>query len=124
MGQLISFAFLILTFSAFPAYSFTGEVVEVMDGNTIELMHRGKAERIRLQGIDSPETSQAFATQAKQATSALFFVKTVTFELHGHDKYKRAVGTVVLADGTNLNRELVTQGWCWWYREYVQRILF
>jgi endonuclease YncB( thermonuclease family) len=39
--------------------------------------------------------------------------------LHGHDKYKRTVGEVILPDGMNLNQELVRLGWCWWYRKYA-----
>jgi endonuclease YncB( thermonuclease family) len=40
-----------------PAFAlvFTGKVVGVIDGDTIEVMHLGKAERVRLWGIDCPE---------------------------------------------------------------------
>ena len=40
-------------------------------------------------------------------------------EKNGYDKYKRTLGDVLLPDGMNLNRELVKQGWCWWYRKYA-----
>jgi endonuclease YncB( thermonuclease family) len=26
---------------------------------------------------------------------------------------------VLLPDGTNVNHELVKNGWCWWYRKYA-----
>jgi endonuclease YncB( thermonuclease family) len=26
---------------------------------------------------------------------------------------------VLLPDGTNVNHELVKDGWCWWYRKYA-----
>jgi endonuclease YncB( thermonuclease family) len=26
---------------------------------------------------------------------------------------------VILPDGTNVNRALVKEGWCWWYRKYA-----
>ncbi len=29
------------------------------------------------------------------------------------------LGEVVLPDGRMLNRELVREGFCWWYREYA-----
>jgi micrococcal nuclease len=45
--------------------------------------------------------------------------KEVTVKTHGCDKYKRTYGDVILPDGMNLNQELVTQGWCWWYRKYA-----
>ena len=47
------------------------------------------------------------------------FGKDVTLQTHGKDKYKRTLADVSLPDGTNLNQELVKQGWCWWYRKYA-----
>jgi endonuclease YncB( thermonuclease family) len=29
---------------------------------------------------------------------------------------------VFLLDGTNVNQELVKDGWCWWYRKYALTI--
>jgi endonuclease YncB( thermonuclease family) len=37
------------------AADFTGPVVSVLDGDTIEVLHHTRAERIRLNGIDCPE---------------------------------------------------------------------
>jgi endonuclease YncB( thermonuclease family) len=37
------------------AASFTVKLVKVIDGDTIEIMHDGKAERVRLAKIDCPE---------------------------------------------------------------------
>jgi micrococcal nuclease len=44
------------------AEDFTGKVVAITDGDTIKVMHNGAAERIRLWGIDCPESKQAFGT--------------------------------------------------------------
>jgi endonuclease YncB( thermonuclease family) len=44
---------------------FTGSVVGVIDGDTIDVLHNGQAERIRLNGIDCPERGQAFGKKAK-----------------------------------------------------------
>ena len=35
--------------------------------------------------------------------------------IHGLDKYGRTLADVILPDGTNVNQELVKQGWCWCY---------
>ena len=35
------------------------------------------------------------------------------------NKYHRLLGDVALPDGRLLNRELVRECWCWWYRKYV-----
>jgi micrococcal nuclease len=99
--------------------AFTGQVVGVMDGDTIEIMHQNKPERIRLHGIDCPEKGQSFGKRANQAASELMFGKSVAVRVHGKDKYGRTIGDIILPDGTNVNKVLVKDGWCWWYRKYA-----
>lgn len=95
-------------------------VISVLDGDTIEVVHDRKAQRIRLHGIDCPEKGQPFGTVAKWALSALvLFGRTVTIQRHDTDRYKRVVADIVLADATNVNQKLVKDGWCWWYRTYA-----
>jgi endonuclease YncB( thermonuclease family) len=52
------------------AADFSGRVVGVIDGDTLEVLHNRHPERIRLSGIDRPEKGQAFGNRAKQAISA------------------------------------------------------
>jgi micrococcal nuclease len=63
--------------------------------------------------------SASVASTAKQAASALVFGRDVVLQTHGQDKYGRTLADVVLRDGTNVNHELVKNGWCWWYRKYA-----
>ena len=42
------------------AADFTGRVVGIIDGDTIEVLNGHHAERIRLSGIDCPEKGQAW----------------------------------------------------------------
>lgn len=97
------------------ASEFIGKVVSVIDGHTIEVLDNSKAKRIRLIGIDCPEKGQAYGKRAKHAASGLAFGKKVTVQMHGHDMYKRTLAAVLLPDGTNVNHELVKDGWCWRY---------
>lgn len=99
-------------------FPFTGKVVSVLDGDTIDVLHNGQAERIPLNGIDCPEKKQPFGQRAKQFTSALVFGKEVTVRPKTMDRHKRTVGDVLLFDGTNVNQELVKAGLAWWYRKY------
>src|SRR5215467_5702625 len=101
------------------AADFLGSVVSVLDGDTIEVLHNSRAERIRLNGIDCPEKGQAYGKKAKQAASELVFGKEVTLQTYGKDKYGRTIADVLLPDGTNVNHTLVKDGWCWWYRKYA-----
>ena len=107
-------------FSIYQAFAdFTGPVVSILDGDTIEVLHNTRAERIRLNGIDCPEKGQAYGNRAKQATSALVFGKEVMLQTHGKDKYKRTLADVLLLDGTNVNHTLVKDGWWWWYLDRI-----
>lgn len=117
MKPRVIFLGLLLFFGPTEAFPFTGEVVGVLDGGTIEVVRKGKTERIRFHGIDCPEKSQSYGDDAKQATSTLVFAMKVTIEPHGKDKQRRIMADVLLADGTNVNHELVKEGWCWWYRK-------
>jgi len=101
------------------ATDFSGPVISVLDGDTIEVLHNNRAERIRLNGIDYPQKGQAFGKRAKQAASELVFGKEVTLQTHGKDKYGRTIADVLLPDGTKVNHLLVKDGWCWWYRKYA-----
>jgi endonuclease YncB( thermonuclease family) len=40
-------------------------------------------------------------------------------DTHGQDKYGHTLADVIFRDGTNVNHELVKEGWCWWYRKYA-----
>jgi endonuclease YncB( thermonuclease family) len=110
---------LFLPTSLVSAADFSGPVVAVLDGDTIEVLYNQHPERIRLSGIDCPEKGQAYGNNAKHAASKLVFGKEVTLQTHGHDKYKRTSADVTLPDGTNVNHTLVKDGWCWWYRKYA-----
>jgi endonuclease YncB( thermonuclease family) len=116
---LFSFVLLLLSISPSRATEFTGRVVSIKDGDTIEVLHNRRADRIRLTGIDCPEKKQAFGQRAKQATSTMSFGQTVTIHSTGKDRYERILDTVVLPSGRNLNQELVKAGWYWWYRKHA-----
>src|SRR5215510_5776298 len=99
------------------AADYSGPVVSVLDGDTIEVLHNTHPERVRLSGIDCPEKGQAYGNRAKQAASALVFGKDVILQTHGQDKYGRTLADVMLRNGTHVNHLLVKDGWCWWYRQ-------
>ena len=54
-------AALLLLPSVVLAASFQGQVVKVSDGDTIQVMHNGKAEKVRLAEIDCPEKQQVMS---------------------------------------------------------------
>jgi endonuclease YncB( thermonuclease family) len=101
------------------AADFTGRVVGIIDGDTLEVLHNQDPERIRLSGIDCPEKGQAYGKRAKQAASELVLGGEVILQTYGKDKYGRTIADVLLLDGTNVNHTLIEDDWCWWYRKYA-----
>jgi micrococcal nuclease len=119
--RIVPLAFILLSLNPVLLYAgeITGPVVSVLDGDTIEVLHNHRAERIRLNGIDCPEKGQAYGKRAKQATSELAFGKEVTLKTFGKDKYRRTIADVLLPDGSSVNHTLVKNDCWWWYRKYA-----
>lgn len=99
----------------------SGRVAWVTDGDTFRLE---SGERIRIAGIDAPETHRDQARcagetllglRAKDRATALLAGREVTFRRVGRS-YRRTVASVVL-DGHDLGTELVRIGVAaWWPR--------
>ncbi len=96
----------------------TGKVVAVADGDTITVLDGAKTQhKIRLAGIDAPESKQAFGQASKKHLSDLVFGRDVTLDCGKTDKYRREV-CVVMVDGQDANLAQVKAGMAWWYRQY------
>ena len=115
-------ALLVLTLPISPqthADSLDGKVVRILDGDTVEVLDaRKRTHRVRLAGIDAPESKQPFGAKAKRALSSRVGGKTLTVDWHKRDRYDRLVGKLML-DGADVNLALVRAGYAWWYREYA-----
>jgi endonuclease YncB( thermonuclease family) len=111
-----------MAFLASPCHSedFTARVIDVLDGDSIIVAHDDVEEEVRLNGIDSPEKNQAYGRKAKEFTSQMVLGKAVIVKSREVDRDGRIVADVVLADGTNLNREVVKVGLAWWFWKYSQ----
>lgn len=102
------------------AYSLTGKVVHVADGDTFTLLVDGRRERIRLASIDAPETTkdrerpgQPMAQVARQALADMVAGRVLSLACFEHDQYGRSVCDVPLGNGSTANQVLVEQGLAW-----------
>ncbi|HNX48796.1 MAG TPA: thermonuclease family protein [Thermoanaerobaculaceae bacterium] len=102
------------------AERFSGRVVSVRDGDTIEILRAGRAVRVRLWGVDCPELAQGFGQRAKQRTAELVFGRNVQVSVVDHDRYGRLVARVEV-EGRDLGEELIGGGMAWWYRYHAPR---
>ena len=98
-------------------FSIVGDVVGVTDGDTIKVLQGKKQYKIRLNGIDAPEMSQAYGKKSKEYLASLIFGKKVEVIVRDTDRYGRFVGDVMIA-GKSANAELVAAGFAWRYTAY------
>lgn len=102
------------------ADSLKGRVVGISDGDTITVLDAGNRQyKIRLAGIDAPESHQAFGQKSKANLSALVFNRQVVAQCTKTDKYRREI-CKVLVDDIDANLEQVRAGMAWWYRHYAK----
>ena len=100
------------------SHMLTGRVVRIADGDTVTLLDGTNIQhRLRLQGIDAPESHQAFGEQSKQSLSKMIFDKNVTAACDKTDQYGREV-CKILFDDKDINLEQVKAGMAWHYKEY------
>jgi endonuclease YncB( thermonuclease family) len=116
---LVIWALAVFSASAAWPDEFSARVIGVTDGDTLTVLRDKSRVKIRLHGIDCPESGQDFGTQAKKKTSELAFGQVVKVQEHGLDRYGRTVADVILPAGRSLNQELVGQGFAWWFRKYA-----
>lgn len=92
--------------------------MSVADGDSITILDSSDMQhRIRLAGIDAPESHQAFGSKSKENLAAMIFGKEVTVVYYKTDQYGRLVGKVLL-DGKDVNLEQVKAGMAWHYKDY------
>ncbi len=111
----------------------THTVVQIVDGDTLTVQHNGRAEKIRLIGIDAPESginnktkkdaargNEDIDTITKMGKKATRFVRKIVkpgdpvvieFDKQTRDKYGRLLGYVYLSSGKMLNEEIVRAGY-------------
>jgi micrococcal nuclease len=108
-----------------PAADGRATVTGVVDGDTIDVAIGGRTERVRLIGIDTPETKrpdspvECFGPEASAFTQRLLPAGTevlIERDVVGRDDYGRLLGYVHLVDAdgratTFVNLEIVEQGY-------------
>ena len=98
-----------------------GRVISISDGDTIVVMtEKGSREKVRLYGIDCPESGQRFGKEATAFASSLALWEEVELVEIDRDQYGRSVSVVMLADGRSLNEALLAEGLAMVYDKYCK----
>lgn len=94
------------------------QVTRVVDGDTIEINYNGTEEKVRLIGIDTPESvhpdeekNSKYGEQASEYTKQLLEGKTVKleFDVEERDSYGRLLAYVYV-DDIMVNKKLLEEG--------------
>jgi len=106
-----------------PAHALqTAWVSWVMDGDTVLLVPEGEREpvRLRIQGMDAPESCQPGGERSRNALIDLVHRRKVRVALNGQDSYGRHLGQLWLGE-QDVGAEMVRSGWAWAYSHRTGR---
>ena len=84
----------------------TVQIGRVIDGDTLETT---SGQKIRLLGINTPESSMPFFEEATDFLKNLAESNSIQIESHGTGKYGRTLAYVFIND-KNINKELLLNG--------------
>ena len=103
----------------------TAKVLKIVDGDTIDVLYQGKEERLRIQGINTPETKdprysvQCFGKEASLRAKEILESQTVTLETkNNRGKYGRLLTYIRLSNGEDYGEKIIREGYAWHYRKY------
>ena len=103
-------------------------VTNVVDGDTIDILKNNKKTRLRLIGIDTPETKdprkpvQCFGKEASLKAAELLLNQKIRLEFEpgqSIDKYGRTLAYVYRADGLFYNKWMIENGYA---HEYTYKL--
>lgn len=124
-----------------PVWVQAARVIKVVDGDTLVVRHQGRRVRVRLMGVDTPESrrNEKLRRQARRTGISVRRIRQwgkraarfTRRQCHGRriglrldrigdrrDRYRRMLAYVILPGGRVLNAELIRHGLAVAYRRY------
>lgn len=121
MKYMLPIALLLSATNLYAANSFSTNKVRVIDGDTVEVIPPNqKSERVRLLGIDAPESDQSYGSASKVALQRCVANKKVTIQWAERDQYGRIIGKI-WADNVDCNLNQLYKGMAWHYKYYAKQ---
>ncbi len=94
-----------------------GRIVQVSDGDTVTLQTETSHIKIRLAGIDAPESKMPYGPEAQAHLAAMVLGQEVRAYVQKKDRYGRTIATVML-NTKDVNLAMVQAGMAWHYKQY------
>lgn len=105
----------------FPRH-FTARTTYVCDGDSIWVAPRwGGRRKLRLLGMDAPETDQAFGPEATRCLRRKLSGAVLDVTALGVDPYGRLISRVMIGR-TDVSEFMIREGLAWPYRRYYRRL--
>lgn len=101
------------------AATMSAEVIEVLDGDTILVREGENEHKVRLLGIDAPETKQSFGAESQRALAERIAGQHIVVDYQSRDKQKRILGKVIF-QGQDMNLLLLQHGLAWHYKSHAK----
>ncbi len=100
-------------------------IEKVVDGDTVDVLYQGEKVRVRISGINTPETVdfqegvQCFGPEASARAKELLEGREVWLETNGElGKYGRLIGYLRLESGEDFGEKMIEEGFAWNYDTY------
>ena len=101
------------------SFKVTAKVLRVVDGDTIEIQWQNGKEKIRMIGVDTPETvhpqkgEEPYGREASNFTKQNLQSKSIwiEFDVEQRDRYKRLLAYVFTTEGKFFNATLIENGY-------------
>ena len=97
---------------------FEAKVEHVCDGDSIIVRGRFGRVKLRIAGMDAPETAQPRGRESERRLRAMLQGRVVKVRSVAADRYGRWVSTVT-ADGVDAGLVMIEEGEAWAYRTYL-----
>ncbi|WP_443743346.1 thermonuclease family protein [Sutterella sp.] len=98
-----------------------GRVDRVIDGDTLAVITQNEVLRIRIKGIDAPESKQDFGMKAKEALKQIALGQSVILDVDDEDQYGRRLASVAV-NGTDVGLYMLEHGFAWFYSDYGSQL--
>ena len=107
--------------AAAPPLVLVRHVMNIVDGDTIDVQLQSGPIRVRIWGIDAPEHDQPYGAKAKEQLAKLIDGRDVELEPAKQTSYDRMVARVVV-NGADVDAEMVKSGAAMAERRYLRQL--
>ena len=99
---------------------FNVRILQISDGDTLVIETADKSRiKVRLSGIDAPESKQAFGIESRLRLAQLLTGRELNLDCLKTDRYARQVCRV-FADNEDVSLLMLRAGAAWWFLRYAK----